>query len=701
MAGMSQSMQSSVLIQQQLHHHQQFSQHPSSQARVPGIGRCSQILLVSALCGIEMCVSFEQIYQILFLQYLGVPVALVSVNGIVCGATSMIMLPILGVCTDKGSNPKLRKLCSLLVGLSMFLSGLVMLGSSGFIKLASGPRNSTSDNTTTSPSPADVSYNKSFPATSSEFSDYTVMAVEAQTVDASGELDYAKLPVTAYLAIAGFALIDIGFDMSVSLTRAFVLEIVPAFQHTQVLVLATIAQSIAGTSFSLVGCIDFPGTLGPLFQVEGVAATIIFFCTFLCCMLVTGYVCTTVTGYFLGRKMTSRLAQNEAGEHRNVAFPVGELTPKTRRPLRSRRRLNLLPQSRPYKADIRHTEEGDGLRQPLLLEDSLDYSATSLSLSSQLPDPVASRGGNRSSRPSQSSETADRDLQDHVAKGAEKDAVFGDSAADDISANGVASPASALKQSFSQSQSTTQSPLGEFHQRKLAELRRTPDKVQTQEPKRRGVNKRLVILCVATFFSIGGMLGIVVYSSNCLTVGIFHGEPQARPGSDGYRRYEDGIRMAAFGNLVLYVTYLAVSLSNKKIIDVIGERTQFVIGHLLLVVVLLVLLVTRLVEVYFVFMVFCGAFRSCVYTLSFILANKFTHDEVSGVCNDDVNKPGKSLGKIMSLIGFLIPSHYILLSAFMGPLMDATDNVWTPLMYSLASISLALVIFTTLFFVKH
>ncbi|KAH9503532.1 hypothetical protein Btru_068132 [Bulinus truncatus] len=65
----------------------------------------------------------------------------------------------------------------------------------------------------------------------------------------------------------------------------------------------------------------------------------------------------------------------------------------------------------------------------------------------------------------------------------------------------------------------------------------------------------------------------------------------------------------------------------------------------------------------------------------------------------DVEDFNSDLGKLMTMVGFLIPSHYLLMSLFMGPLMDLTGNIWAPLMYSLACSAMGLLIFFTLFFV--
>ncbi|CAG5116753.1 unnamed protein product [Candidula unifasciata] len=633
----------------------------------------------------------------------------------------MVLLPILGYITDKGSNPKLRKMLALYVAMAGFLCGLGLLIACGFVKLASQGFPST-NNITGLPNMT-VSTEPTFevPGNFSGNSWVSSLNAEATTAKSSEVGQHSDIPATAFMSITGFALIDIGFDMSVSLTRAFILENTPTFQHTRLLVLATVVASMAGTTFSIIGCFDFPRILGPIFQVEGVAAALIFFCSLLITTTIIGYSCTTITGILISRQPQ---ASDTTSDHRTASFHQSQQSRDPGTPRVSRRRirgrsqsqLQKLREDRPYVPDILHTEQGDTSTRPLLLEDSTkgyNYSAISNGSAvlysikdmvdgSSSDTEVATNNALRTSSMDDVSQTEpdnkDKvDTQDNKVDDVSdtEDAVMPLYEQQHVDSN-VSAVLAAIRQSYSMSMSVMQSPLGDFHNRKLQQLQEKRPTGQGTDSKAR-LKTRLAILTVSSFFTVGSSLGFIVYVSNTLTVGIFHGDPTAAVGTEGYQLYEKGLQTAALGNLVLYSAYMLVSLNNTKIIDLIGEKLQFVLCHVFLIVSLLAVILTQRLEAYYVFMVFCGAFRTCAFTLPFVLANKFTQEE-----NDNSSKgqPSRNLGKVMTLIGFLMPTHFILMSSFMGPLMDATSNVWVPLIYSLGSCTVSLIIFSSLFFIK-
>ncbi|KAI8790482.1 membrane-associated transporter protein [Biomphalaria glabrata] len=684
MDGISQSLQASLLVQKR----QEAGHAFQEDGQQKGVGRCWQLLLVSAVCGIEMCLSFEQIYAVLILQYLGVPVNLVSINGVVCGGISMVLLPILGVLADKGSNPKMKKTATLIVGMFTFLSGLSILAFCGIIKMDKVPADLTKVNS----SQIFNDYN----STISVF-DYNSTANDSMTPGVNDN-DYSSLPLTAFLSITGFALMDIGFDISMSLTRAFVLEVVPSFQHTRMLMVATIAQSLAGTTFSGIGCFDFPGILGPIFQVDGVAATLLCFCAILFGIIVLSYLTTIFSGLFISRK------QRVKYEHlRQGTRPEVKSLANGRHPAKARRRLEFHDERRPYKPDILHTEVRDPATRPLMRDDSVkgysSMSSTSMALSSSGTQPTDDRRKAHNSKL-----TFSKNCHKSEHRESESRSEVGDSSVDakeiidkaaSSTCNYMRSPS--LKHSLSSSLALIQSPLGDFHSRKLAELQRESKNFGKHNLKKKPLfHRRLVILCVACFFSIGASTCIVVYAANVLTISIYEGDPMAELGTEGYLRYTEGLRMAAFGFLVMNISNLITSLCNQMIVNILGEQVYFVVTHSLLLLTLVTLLVTQTVEVYFIFMVVYGMFRSTIYTLTFVLVNKFHQEKFQPLTEDS----HKDVGKLMTMIGFLIPSHYMLVSSIMGPLMDLTGNVWTPLLYTMASGALGLLIFLSLFFVK-
>ncbi|XP_035826507.1 uncharacterized protein LOC101849136 [Aplysia californica] len=93
--------------------------------------------------------------------------------------------------------------------------------------------------------------------------------------DVAAAVEDGEIPMTGILGVAGFVLLDMGFDLSMSVNRAFILEVVPSFQHTRILVVATSVAATGGILFSSLGVFDLSGYLRSAFHVDGMAATIL------------------------------------------------------------------------------------------------------------------------------------------------------------------------------------------------------------------------------------------------------------------------------------------------------------------------------------------------------------------------------------------------------------------------------------------
>ncbi|GFO07539.1 hypothetical protein PoB_003404400 [Plakobranchus ocellatus] len=782
MVSISDSLNASIIIQHQLR--QQIKdkqgalqqdqggdsqQSNSRQIQNPGedeekgVGICLQLMLVAALFGIEMCISFEQIYEILIGGAVAHVVEELATESEGRGGSSMIFLPIVGSWVDGGKSPRMRKLFSLSGGMAVFLSGLVLLIIASLLKVQQLEDIIEEIHNETAILMPWLNIREANDIESAGNSNITPRylpdgnkispPLDDPHFQESG-LDVTSLPGIVFLSIAGFACIDYGFDACVSLSRALILENVPKFQHMSVLLLATIVQSSAGTLCAVIGCFDLPGTLGLAFRMDGTAATIIFFCCIIIFATFIGFFLMNIGSYRLGKRIQAAFGHGDSSLHLNKgnsfsntsqvhsvtasfnanvtqseeteveriksSFGVKGQRDAKRKPPAGQ--LQQVQEGRPYIPDILHTEEGDTSTRPLLLEDSLkvNYSALNTAVL-----PVS-----QDNRQQQVSSVNDGDEPYTPATSASSDterAMDSSTAAPSrvpsntaFDSTGVSTVLDAVRQSYSLSMSQ-RGALGEFHARKLTLLRQAKSRLNSQgrAEKQRQSTKKMVILCVSSFFAIGSAVAACVYSSNALNRGILHGDPTALPGTEGRMNYERGLQMSAIGNLILYASFMVVSLGNTKIIDVIGEMGQYVLFHVIMMVAqvtvlsemgqyvlfhvfmmvaLVTVLSTQLMEVYFIYMVFTGCYRTCMLTLPFVLAHKFAQEALDAADVDAEQKVSQT-GKLMALIGFLIPTHNMILSMFLGPLMDVTGSPWIPLFYSLGTASLSLGVFSLLFFI--
>lgn len=388
----------------------------------------------------------------------------------------------------------------------VFLSGLSLLVICGFIKLALFNKMSssaTSSNQTLPPSDI-INTTDAINTTDPD------RGVPFLNVTSSDAIDYAHLPVTVFLSILGFTMLDIGFDLSISITRALIVDITPPSQQTRLLITATVAQSMAGTIFSLIGCFDMPHILEGFFHVEGVAATLLFFCFLLLVVVSLCYISTISTGYFLQRRQTApQSLKHPPLIDSDKTFKVPKKTKEVKKTWK-----------RMYNPG-----DKEELKKPLLpKEDTDSYSAIK-----------------------------------HLHQGS-----FSENESKQPYVQEVSEMAPFAKTHLSQK------PFEEFHSKKLDRTEYHGEKISSTRTISSST-KKIALLVVATFFAIGSAMCFAVYAANTLTVGIYKGEPTALPGTPGYDRYEYGLRKSAQGNLMHYVTYMAVSVCNKKIIDILGE----------------------------------------------------------------------------------------------------------------------------------
>lgn len=109
------------------------------------------------------------------------------------------------------------------------------------------------------------------------------------------------IPVTAILGIVSFASMDIAYDSSVTQVRTFMMANVPESQSASIMTTATRLASFSGIVNVGLGMLDLPSFLGPILNMDGVAATIIVIGMGTCSLIVTVYVCSIITAYCLNR----------------------------------------------------------------------------------------------------------------------------------------------------------------------------------------------------------------------------------------------------------------------------------------------------------------------------------------------------------------------------------------------------------------
>ncbi|RUS86491.1 hypothetical protein EGW08_005741 [Elysia chlorotica] len=517
------------------------------------------------------------------------------------------------------------------------------------------------------------------------------------------------------LSILGFMCLDMGFDLSIAISRASILDVVPKFQHKPVLVLATIVQSVAGFICATIGCFDLPTLLGSLFHTDGSAATLIFFC---CVLLTTSFASFSLMGFanyrLSKRKRSSAAPKSDQSEPqrqsrtRKESFVLEAFDQLEERGVISvvctATRLSHLEDNEVFASSSIAPGSPTAYKRPLLL-DSLKTNyltmSSGASMDSVFEDYAPSSNGFDA-----------KSLEDekHFKKSQ-------DTLGTSISSNDSRKKLSVSSYNDADEDTLTHletikengcmaiAPLGALNTTgaELTGAREQlpkPDNSGDSQERYRRMKIKLLILWLSSFFSVGSNLTFSLYSFNVLNLEIMGGDPAALPGSEGRHNYEAGLRLGSFANMVFYSAFLLISLTNTRVLQLLGEKCQFVLNHLLLIAGLVAVMLTERIDVFMIYMGCGGLFRPCMLTLPYVMAHQYAQEGMPPEDCESEPGPRKShTGRVMTLIGLLVPCHYCLLSIMMGPLMEATGDPWVPLFYCLGSCTVSLGVFSFLFFV--
>ncbi|KAK7507944.1 hypothetical protein BaRGS_00000909, partial [Batillaria attramentaria] len=168
----------------------------------PRLNLRDKLTLVATFLGNESSISYEQLYLVPVLQTLGMPLRLSSLTGLVSGVLGVVILPILGWLSDRGSNPNRRKRNGVLASTSIMLLGI-------------------------------------------------------SVVIVASVLHLQKVPVTAGFAMLGFVVYEFGIDNANSFSRSWILACSSRCEHTSLLVLGLVMAAVGGISTAALARVDF------------------------------------------------------------------------------------------------------------------------------------------------------------------------------------------------------------------------------------------------------------------------------------------------------------------------------------------------------------------------------------------------------------------------------------------------------------
>ncbi|GFO38619.1 hypothetical protein PoB_006512400 [Plakobranchus ocellatus] len=785
----SQSLQASVIVRQQQQQHRPNGKLSGQQQQHLNIWQ--QIRLTAALIGVEGTTAFEQVYTFLSLQYLGVPVALMSINGTIAGTAAVIFILVAGQLIDKGRNPKRRKRWALAFGLFLFVSGCLLIISACVLKImdrrravktgfeppsldetiftstarpvgdgiagtdSTGPYSNITFFSMKNATPSEQIRRSNasfldvldFPSQLPESEDHvnsqisravrnsvtTItsgrLSIESQVVSLSDQPASAYrhiksnilqsttldphppsatvygIPLAAVLGILGYIFLDIGFDVGNPLVRAFILDHSPASQHTHLLVVATVLASVSGVLMSSLGVFDLPGAIEANFNVDGTAATFILMLSVIIIFAVSFFGCSVWTGMSLGKIAEKK---EDGGFREDNGYQKGcntSLDPggtKVSSGLVDKNIVCEMTEGLSYgynKSAINAVKTKDR-RKALKKASKIDEDAPAndkAPLVSKTIDHVAGTcpsymSFSQRSKPIAKPE-AHPSLNNAKADDAENssDLSYSHTMEEDSTTSSTMVPF--LSTTSSQptfpliTPSAKQSEINSINKcDKTAFVRSLYDIDEAARSPSSPSQSELP--CPQDFLSRKRTFSETVTDDQTI-------DSTTNPSST-----VTSVRALFNKRLLILVVSTALSFSSILCSVFIvgfsaGEKWYYLLSHGLLVVSTATLVITQRVEAYFVAMATLGPYRTSVFTLPYVLANQFTKPK-----SGDNQCDSSRAGRVTSIIGSCLPAVYIIVSTVMGPMIEATGNVWVPLIWTCIGCSLSMLVFSLLFFVN-
>ncbi|XP_076457370.1 uncharacterized protein LOC143291416 [Babylonia areolata] len=622
-----------------------------------------RVLVCAGMLALESYITYEEIYLTTTLQRLHVPYVLLSLPGALSGGAGIFVVPILGWAMDRHRGNKRR----FAIGtLSVLSAGMVVLIYSGSVSLYHP------DPTAACPTSDPISNHTVTALNQSTGDVMTMMTSSNQSVaeggGGGGGVGEAGsvLTVTGALAIAGFTMGDHGYDTSTLTVRAYILSISAPRHHDSLLLTTTMMGAIGGCVTSLVGFLD----LSVLFP--------------------------QVTGQNLDRGDAQFLVQSVVFVLTLVVFFTCA-----------------------FWASHKLFENTTTNKTSLLLR-PLKENHNSYSCLEEEEERGGEGGRGREEEEEEFFSTRKSEMKHLVANGSRTARKYHDSQ------GGCSGPAEART-------GNGNVPHVPLHDRTCGQgSNSNAAKAEPTKMTKRATTgffgrrmKSRIALMMMVFLVIIAMSSYFFYITNYVAEIIYKGDPHAPSGSDAYQQYVFGTRMASLSMLTFYVTFVIFNFFHEKILDKIGMKAELIITSVMVTVLTLIVVVTESMVMVFITMLPLAAYRSCCYTVPFILANKYAQEEHQELLGQQVDSqtpsdgsgggggggkaeekgaagtvgtgggggregdaPQAGSGSALASVTVMIPLTYCLVCIAAGPLIALTGNTGLPIHVSVGAYGL-------------
>ncbi|RUS82432.1 hypothetical protein EGW08_009820 [Elysia chlorotica] len=184
--------------------------------------------------------------------------------------------------------------------------------------------------------------------------------------------------------------------------------------------------------------------------------------------------------------------------------------------------------------------------------------------------------------------------------------------------------------------------------------------------------KKQILVNMSAFFLLSSLYSFEVFVVNFLGTRVFRGDPAAPSDSDDYHRYLDGVATGSQGTMIYYITFAVTSLLHEKSLALFGWKKESLFTAVVYAILCMASAITEQLWLFYVVSVWTGVFRAVSVSVPYILANQISAEQ----------NGGKSSGTAIALVAAMLPCGFLVCSALMGPLIDATGNASISMYYS-------------------
>ncbi|KAK3105636.1 hypothetical protein FSP39_002399 [Pinctada imbricata] len=186
----------------------------------------------------------------------------------------------------------------------------------------------------------------------------------------------------------------------------------------------------------------------------------------------------------------------------------------------------------------------------------------------------------------------------------------------------------------------------------------------------------LLILCLTNLFCWMSLVCFSLYFTDFVGQAVYGGDPKSPTGSEKHQLYDDGVRLGSFGMSLYSLSCAMYSLCIEKLVSRFKAKPVYICGQLVYTLGMVVLACTRSRIATIIMSPSAGIMYATLFTMPYLLvAHYHTRTEFTTTHTEEERMENiRGLGTDIALVSSMVFLAQFLLSAFMGTVVDAVGS---------------------------